>query len=366
MQIDYHQLSHPGIQTLHPYVPGKSIEELQKEKNLKHIIKLASNENPLGCSPLALEALVAISPKQVASYPSPYNHPLQTKLAEKLGIDKDMLLLGNGSDTIYSVLLAAFALGKNKHMLTHQYAFSTYEIQAQTLGIPFFKTELNAHFAVDIDALIKATNEKTALIFIANPNNPTGYLIPDEEIEHLLANIPNTTILVLDEAYFEYVENSEDSLEKLKKYPNLVITRTFSKIYGLAGLRIGYAVANKSIASLLRKIQLPFVVNQAGMYAAMAALDDEAFLQQSLHTNKIGMEQMKKGLDALDVSYLTSHCNFLTIYCPNKALKIYEALLNEGVIVRPLHAYGLEDYLRVTIGKVDENSYFLDKLASCL
>lgn len=369
MTCDYRLLAHPGVQSLKPYIPGKSIEELARENGLTDIIKLASNENPLGCSPLAQKALANLTTHQLALYPSPLNHPLYPKLAEQLGIDKSMLMLSNGSDYIFWFLLNIFALGQNKFMLTHQYAFITYAIQAQIMRIPIITTEVTPDYRVDIDAMIKAclTND-VAVIFLANPNNPTGVIIEDEQIKRLLTAIPSSTIVVLDEAYHEYAhpKGSRYSLDLQKKFPNLVITRTFSKLYGLGALRLGYAIANPEIIELLLRVQLPFTVNQAALVAAAATLDDPHFIQQVLQCNKEGMTQMIEGLNKLNLAHLPSRANFVTFDCGTNSQPFYNKLLADGIIVRPLTPYGLPNHLRVSIGTHDQNTRFLTSLAKII
>lgn len=369
MSCDFNLLAHPRVQSLHPYVPGKSIAELAREKGLSEIIKLASNENPLGTSPLAQQALANLTTHQLALYPSPSNHPLYRQLAAHLGIETTRLFLSNGSDYIFWFLLTLFALGQDKVMLTHEYAFITYAIQAQILGIPTIKTPVNAEFQVDIEAMIAACqNHPVALIFLANPNNPTGVLIPESQIEHLLQQIPSSTLLVLDEAYHEYAHpsGSKHSQRLQQQFPNLVLTRTFSKVYGLAALRLGYAIAHPTIIELLQRIQLPFTVNQAALVAAEAALQDEQFIQQTLHENAKGMQQMRTGLQAMQLRFLPSHANFVTFDCGKNSLPIYESLLEQGIIVRPLTPYGLPNLLRVSIGTAEQNDRFLATLSTIL
>ncbi|VEG90629.1 histidinol-phosphate transaminase [Legionella spiritensis] len=368
MSCDYHLLPHPGIQSLHPYVPGKSIRELEKETGLTDIIKLASNENQLGCSPRVKETLAELTIHQIATYPSPAIHPLRGKLSAMLGIPESMLVFGNGSDSLFSFLLTLFAVNRNKHILTHDLAFISYVIQAQTLGIPSVQTPVNENYEADIDALITAANEQTALIFLSNPNNPTGILIPIKEIKRLLESIPESTIVVLDEAYYEfaYPHGDKTSLNLLADHPNLVITRTFSKIYGLAGLRIGYAMANPDIIELLLRVQLPFAVNQVALAAAYAALDDQDFVARTLTMNEKGMQQLQEGLDALQLSHIPSCCNFLTFDCGRDSLPIYQELLQNGIIVRPLKSYGLMNHLRVSIGTHQQNTRFLSALSTIM
>lgn len=365
MEVDFQQIPHEGIRSLIPYKPGKSIEELAREKGLVDIIKMASNENPLGCSPMALSALRTMPPKVWATYPSPNNHPLFPHLAKKLGINTNQLFLSNGSDYIYTILMNAFSLHQEKHILTHDYAFSTYAIQAQSLNIPVKSVAINSDWHVDVTRLIDACNDKTSIIFLANPNNPTGTFIDQNDMKKLLKNIPATTLLVIDEAYYEFAvsQYSCNSIDWLEQHPNLVITRTFSKIYGLAGLRLGYAIADPSIIDILQRVQLPFTVNQAALTAAHAALDDHDFIQLSLQTNAEGMQQMREGFDRLGVSYLTSSCNFLTFDCKEDSLPLYNYLLDKGIIVRPLHPYKMNNYIRVTIGTKEQNNRFLKALA---
>ncbi len=368
LPCDYYQLPHPGIRSLHPYIPGKSIEETARELRLTNVIKMASNENPLGCSPLVNKALAKLTTRRIANYPSPMNHPLMLKLSEKLGISNDMLTLGNGSDFLFFILLTTFAANTGKHILTHEYAFIAYPIQAQTLAIPVSIVPLKPDWQVDIAAIINHCSEQTAMIFLANPNNPTGTCIPLNDIKYLLAHIPSSTLLVLDEAYYDYAYQAGDkrSIHFINEHPNLIITRTFSKVYGLAGLRLGYAIANPDITALVQRVQPPFVVNQAALTAAYAALDDDGFVQQSIELNNKGKQQLFHGLHGLGINYLPSNGNFVTIDCRTDSQLIYQSLLEQGIIVRPLNQYGLPNHLRITIGTMQQNSLLLDKLAIAL
>ncbi len=364
MSVDFQNLPHPGIRSLVPYKPGKSIDELKKEKGLNDIIKMASNENPLGCSPLALTALQTISSTTLATYPSPLNHPLMAKLSQSLNISAEQLFLSNGSDYIFGLLIQCFALHLGKHILIHDFAFSAYAIQAHALQVPVQMVSIHEHWEVDIEKIIKACTSQTALIFIANPNNPTGLLISSEKIKQLLDNIPQNTLIVLDEAYYEYAaEQLEDnSIEWLAQYPNLVITRTFSKIYGMAGLRLGYAMAHPDVINILKRVQLPFAVNQVALNAACAALDDKKFIENSLKINTNGMKQFKEEFKKLTIPYLASAGNFLTFNCKEDGMKLYNYLLDRGIIIRPLHPYNMPHYLRVSIGTQEQNKRFFNEL----
>lgn len=371
MPCDYDQLPHGGIRDLIPYVPGKSSDELAQERGFTDIIKLASNENPLGCSSLVTDSLANLTKNKIANYPMSIHHPLRQKLAVLSGVNSEMITLGNGSDALFGLLITCFALHNNKHILTHDYAFSSYAIQAKTLGVPVVCSAVKSDFSVDIDAMISACNHNTALIFIANPNNPTGLLIKMSEIERLLKNISDSTLLILDEAYFEYSQELSNSgsmnaetktaIDLLKKHPNLVITRTFSKAYGLAGLRLGYAIATPKITALLYRIQLPFVTNIAALTAAFAALDDQEFIKKTIQLNNKGLKQMRHEISALGLLPLPSSGNFITFDCKTDSRSIYQHLLNHGIIVRPLYPYGLNTYLRLTIGTEDQNRHFIDK-----
>jgi len=364
MPCDYKKLPHKGIQALTPYIPGKSIEEVAREQGVMNIIKLASNENPRGCSPQVLKALSTLSGLQIATYPAPSNSPLLLKLAEKHHVHEDMLTLSNGSDALFQLLLICFALGSDKHIITHEYAFQAYAIQAKTLGIPLKITPLLNNWHVDIEAIITTCTQNTALIFLANPNNPTGTLLSEAEIKHLLTHIPETTLLVLDEAYNEYLSPAEkvDTISLLTDYPNLVITRTFSKSYGLAGLRLGYAISNPTIHELLQKVILPFTINQAALTAGEAALDDEAFVRDSVTLNRQELKRIRETMTKLHFTCLPSPANYITFDCKVDGKIIYEALLKHGIIVRPLHPYGLNNYLRVSTGTTEQTTYFIEKL----
>lgn len=364
MSFDYFSLPHSGIRGLAPYVPGRSIESLVKEKALKHVIKLASNENPLGSSPLVLQALKAMPMTNISSYPDVSQHPLREHLAAHLGVLPKQIALANGSDTLFPLLLTLFALHTNKLMLTHELSFQTYRIQAHVLGIPTVVSALDEHFRLNIDNLIQACTEQTGIVLFANPNNPTGIITPLPSIRRFLDHIPESTIVVIDEAYYEYayLYQEDSALSLLPHYPNLIITRTFSKAYGLAGLRLGYAIASEAIIRMLLNIQPPFAVNRVALDAADAALSDQEFVKHSILTNQQGMKQLQEGLSVLGITPFPSSCNFLTFECKN-AERLYEALLNQGIIIRPLAPYGFINGLRVSIGTKEQNQQFLEALS---
>jgi len=368
MPCDYSLLPHPGIQTLAPYVPGKSIEAVAREQGLTNIIKLASNENPLGCSSKVIEALTQLSPHRIATYPIATSYEFPSKLAAYLGIPESQLTVSNGSDALFPLLLTCFALHRNKHALIHEYAFIAYSIYAKTLGIPVVNVSLHPNWEVDIEALIQACTAQTALIFLANPNNPTGIPISYTDIKHLLTAIPDSTIVVLDEAYYEYHPNPDAnaSLRLLADHSNLVITRTFSKAYGLAGLRLGYAIAHQEITAILQRAMPPFTINQAALVAGSAALEDPDFIKETAILNTEGLQQLQQGLNDLGLDYLPTAANFITVNFKTDTTALYQALQQQGVIVRPLHPYGLNDYMRISTGTLQQNKRFLDTLAICL
>lgn len=364
MNYNFKQLTHSGIQSLKPYVPGKSLTDLAKTLGSQEIIKLASNENVLGCSPQALAAVHNLNQEDSSIYPTSMSHPMRSELAKHLGIDADMLTISNGSDLLIGLLITCFALQSDKHILTHDYAFVSYAIQAKVYGVPVVSTPTN-NWEVDIDAMIDACNKKTAIIFLANPNNPTGTLIKHQEIKRLVESIPQQTILVVDEAYYDYAKDAYEgsSIDLLKNHPNLVVMRTFSKAYGLAGYRIGYIASCPEISSLVYSIQLPFSVNIAAMSAASAALKDQAFIQRTIDMNYQGLHQLKEGLNKLGINYIPSHANFITINCDKDASIIANELEKSGIIVRPLAPCGMPCYLRITIGTQKQNAKVLESLA---
>lgn len=366
MACDYHLLSHPGIQTLSPYIPGKSAEELAKEQGLTNIIKLASNENPFGCSPMVIEGLHSLTGHNMATYTTSADHPFRKKLADSLNIDLDQLIIGNGSDALIPLLQTCFALHTHKHVLTHEFAFISYSIFAKILGIPVVTTPVRPTWDVDIDALIAACNENTGLIFIANPNNPTGCLISQDEIYRLLNNIPERVIVVLDEAYYEFIDSDQkpNTIVELKNYPNLIVMRTFSKAYGLAGLRLGYAISSTMINAILLRALPPFTVNEAALVAGKAALDDKDFVEKTVANNNQGLQQLEQGFTQLNIPFIPSSGNFMMFDCEMDGLKVYQGLLQHGIIVRPLHAYGINHFLRVSVGTPPQNHRFLESLKS--
>ena len=360
-----YQLAVPGVQQLIPYKPGKPIEELERELGLSRVIKLASNENPLGPGKKALAAIQAALP-QLALYPDGSGYNLKTALAVKFAVDTEQVTLGNGSNEILELVARAF-LTPGLEVVFSQHAFAVYPIVTQAVGATAVVVPA-LNFGHDLDAMRQSVTEKTRLVFIANPNNPTGTLLDQADLERFLEALPETCLCLLDEAYFEFVDNRGriDSISWLEKYPNLIITRTFSKAYGLAGLRIGYSFSSPEIADILNRVRQPFNNNMLALVAAEAALGDAEHLQTTLEVNRAGMRQLTEGFKNLGLAWIPSSGNFVAVDLNEPAQPIYESLLRKGVIVRPVANYEMPNHLRITIGTSEENQFFLQALTDSL
>jgi len=351
------------VTKLQPYVPGKPIEELERELGISDIVKLASNENPLGPSDKVLSALAEAS-KEVTRYPDGNGFALKSALAEKYGLNTDQVTLGNGSNDVLELIARAF-VSPDEEVMFSQYAFAVYPLVTQAIGAKAVIAPAR-DYGHDLQAMSTLISEKTKLIFIANPNNPTGTYLPVNELEAFIAQVPAQTLIVLDEAYVEYGEQDVDSIRLLKQYPNLIITRTFSKAYGLAGLRVGYALSHPEVADLLNRIRQPFNVNSLALAAAKVALTDDDYLVKTKQHNDAGMSQLLAGLDILGLSAIPSKGNFITVDVKRNGEEVFAELLHLGVIVRPVSNYGLPKHIRVSIGLEHENQRFLDALGKVL
>lgn len=351
------------VTQLQPYVPGKPIEELERELGITDIVKLASNENPLGPSDKVLEVLVQAS-KEVTRYPDGNGFSLKKALAEKYQLNTEQITLGNGSNDVLEMIARAF-VSNTDAVLFSQYAFAVYPLVTQAIGAQSVIAPAR-NYGHDLQAMSTLITERTKLIFIANPNNPTGTYLAADELEAFIAQVPATTLVVLDEAYVEYGEQTAESIGWLEKYSNLIITRTFSKAYGLAGLRVGYALSHPDVADLINRIRQPFNVNSLALAAATVALKDDAYIIKTKHLNDAGMAQLMVGLNALGLKYIPSKGNFITIDVQKKGDDVFSDLLKQGVIVRPVTNYGLPKHIRVSIGLEDENQRFLDALKEVL
>ena len=357
----------PGyIRAIAPYQPGKPISELARELGLDEagIIKLASNENPLGVSPLAQRAIEA-SLAGVARYPDGNGFELKQALSRRHGVAPECIVLGNGSNDVLEMAARAF-LVPGLGAVYSQHAFAVYPLAVQAVGAAGLEVPAK-DYGHDLAAMRRAVTARTRLVFIANPNNPTGTMARARELEDFIAALPREVLVVLDEAYNEYlpVDLKPDSIGWLKRYPNLVVTRTFSKVYGLAGLRVGYAYAAAGVADLMNRVRQPFNVNSVALAAATAALDDADFVRKSFELNRTGMRQLTDGLRRLGLEYIPSYGNFVSFRVKDAA-GVFQKLLGAGVIVRPIASYGMPQHLRVTIGLESENARFLAALAQAL
>jgi histidinol-phosphate aminotransferase len=357
----FYSLALATVRGIAPYQPGKPIEELEREYGVRSVVKLASNENPLGPSSLVIEA-AHMALGNIARYPDGSGFALKAALSLHLGVSADQITLGNGSSDLLE--FAARVLVSREHEVIYsQYCFALYPLFTQVLGARGQAVPAK-NFGHDLEAMAKAVNKQTRLVYIANPNNPTGTWLRSDELEAFIAAMPEYVLVVLDEAYCEYVDADEypNSLIWLDRYPNLIVTRTFSKAYGLAGLRVGYALSHRDVADLMNRIRPPFNVNSLALAAATAALQDQKHIQRSCAVNRAGMAQLVAAFTALGLDYIPSVGNFVAVDVGQSGAEIYEALLRRGVIVRPMAGYGLPRHLRVTVGQEEENARFIQVL----
>ncbi len=360
-----------GIQGLQPYQPGKPESELKRELGLDSIIKLASNENPLGPDPLVLADLPDHF-AELSRYPDGSGFELKQQLASRLSVDPAQITLGNGSNDILELIARVF-LQADREAIMSRHAFAIYYLATQAVGAQSLFAETNDGsngplFGHDLDAMSALVNDKTAVVFIANPNNPTGTYVPATQLKRFVESLPEHVICVIDEAYFEYVEVTDYStaLDWLDEHPNLVITRTFSKAYGLAGLRIGYSVSSLEIADLLNRVRQPFNMNSLALVAAQLALRDDDYLTKSKLLNRQGLQQLTDGLQSLGLSFIPSVGNFICCDLARPAQPVYQALLEQGVIVRSVENYQLPGYIRITVGTEAEIQFFLNALKTII
>ena len=370
--LDYTDLAVPGVRELRPYTPGKPIDELEREYGVRDSIKLASNENPLGASPEALAA-VRDALDEVWQYPDANGFHLKSALAEKHGVSADCITLGNGSNELL-VFLAQVFLQPGLQSLFSQYCFAVYPIATQMVGAEAVVAPAlpEDHAAMplghDLRGLFERVGPDTRMVWIANPNNPTGTWLDGDRVQDFLASLPGHVICVVDEAYTEYAESDAlgDASTWLERFPNLVVTRTFSKAYGLAGLRVGYALSNPGLADLLNRVRPAFNVNSLALVAARAALADQEFIDRSRRMNRDGLGQLIEGLQRLGVVVVPSAANFVLARFDRPGAELNEALLQRGIIVRPTGNYGLDNHLRITVGSEAQNRRLLRALADIL
>ncbi|HRP76366.1 MAG TPA: histidinol-phosphate transaminase [Rhodocyclaceae bacterium] len=354
------------IRAISPYQPGKPIGELAREMGLAEatIVKLASNENPLGMSARAREAAIK-SLADIERYPDGNGFELKAALGRKFGVGHERIVLGNGSNDVLELAARAF-LAPGRCAVFAQHAFAVYPLATNAVGARCIEVPAR-DFGHDLEAMGKAITPDTKVVFIANPNNPTGTFVPGDEVRAFLESVPSEVLVVLDEAYTEYLlpEQGYDSIAWLDRFPNLLVSRTFSKAYGLAGLRVGYGIGHPDVIDLMNRVRQPFNVSSVALAAATAALDDTEFLARSAEVNRRGMEQITAALARLGLEWIPSAGNFVTFKVA-EAAKVNLALLRQGVIVRPIAGYGMPEWLRVSIGLPEENARFVMALEDAL
>lgn len=361
-----------GVLSLKPYEPGMPVEELQRKLGVPHAVKLASNENPLGASSAVAQVLAAQAKGDLARYPDGSGFRLKAKLAELHDIEPERITLGNGSNDILEFLGRVF-LGPGRGSMFSAHAFAVYPIvtraqNAEAVIVPARAASDAMPLGHDLDAFAERLSDQTSLVFIANPNNPTGTWLAPEEIERFLAKVPPSTVVVLDEAYWDYMEAElrVDSRRLLDRYDNLVVTRTFSKAYGIASLRVGYGLSHPHVADLMNRVRQPFNNNSLALAAAEAALGDQVFVQQTVQLCRDEIARLVPELEGMGLKCLPTQANFLSIDFGRDAAPIHQGLLHKGIIVRPTASYAMPNYLRVTLGTRAENDQFMDALRQVL
>ena len=365
MAIKYSDSAVMGVRSLRPYQPGKPIDELARELGLEEssIIKLASNENPLGPSPKALDAIRA-ELADLTRYPDGAGFELKKALCEKLGINADQITLGNGSSDILDFVVRVF-VNDGDEIVVSQHAFAIYGLVAKMVGADCTVVPAK-NYGHDLDAMAAAISDRTRIVFVTNPNNPTGTWNTRDELVSFLNKVPERVIVLLDEAYIEYVHEADypDGITLLGEYPNLVVTRTFSKAYGLASLRVGYGVSSPELADLMNRVRPPFNVDSFALAAAKAALQDTDYVARSVAENDAGLAYLAGEFERLGLSYIPSVGNFITFHVPEGMddMAVYQGLLHKGIIIRPVANYELPGFLRVSVGTMSENKAFIAAL----
>jgi len=355
----------PGIATLQPYVPGKPVSELERELGITDSIKLASNENPLGPNPGIKQALIN-EMDQIARYPDGGAYALRSVLAEKHDLEADCVTIGNGSNDVLDMIARVF-LYPGRESLFSQHAFAVYPLSSLAAGADLRMAEAK-DFGHDLEAMQAMVTPNTGVIWIANPNNPTGTWLTRSDLYEFIKAVPAEVIVVVDEAYFEYVHETEypDASLWLSEFSNLIVTRTFSKAYGLASMRVGYGLSHPDVADLLNRVRQPFNVNSFAQTAAIAAIQDEDYLRRSIELNDRGLRQLSTGFEKLGLDYIPSVGNFVTVNVGKSAAEVDLDLLKEGVITRPVENYGLHNCLRISVGLEEENARCLQALECVL
>lgn len=354
------------IRSIQPYQPGKPISELAREMGLdeSYVIKLASNENPLGTSPLALDAMINAL-HDVALYPDGSGYELKAALSKRYAVAPEQIILGNGSNDILDLAARVF-LKPGATAVYSQHAFAVYPLVVKMIGANGISVPA-LDYGHDLPAMLDAITPETRIVFIASPNNPTGTLSSADDLLRFMERVSRDVLVVIDEAYYEYLPeaNKPESVKWLKQFSNLLITRTFSKVYGLAGIRVGYGLTHPDVANLMNRVRQPFNVSSIGFVGALAALQDAEFVQKSYALNRTGMLQLTEGFRKLGIESIPSYGNFISFRVYGDAAntpKVYQSLLQQGIIVRPLGIYEMPNHLRVTVGLESENKRFLESL----
>ena len=362
--MDYLNYINPGIESINPYEPGKSIEEVMEKYNLKEIIKLASNENSLGPSPKVLKVINNF--KDIHLYPDGDGIRLKSKISEIESINSDQIILGNGSNEILEIISQTF-LSPNTESIFSKHAFVVYKLASKVRGSKFHEVDA-CQWGHDLNGFLKKINDKTRLIFIANPNNPTGTYLSHENTLEFLNKVPKKVLVVIDLAYFEYVTAADyiKTHEILDKFPNVIFTKSFSKIHGLSALRIGYGFGNETLIEIMNRVRQPFNVNSVAQKAAIESLSDQEYLKESINQNTKERLYLYKSLESMSVDYIPSQGNFICIDTKSSGKEIFESLMKKGVIVRPIDLYEMPTHIRVTIGNRTENNIFLEKFNEVL
>ena len=359
--MDIKELVNRGIDDLSPYEPGKPIEDLERELGIENAIKLASNENPMGPSPKIFDSIEDVL-KETHRYPDGNATRLKSTIARKFNVTDNQVTIGNGSNDIIEFVARIF-LSRNDSAIYSEHAFAVYPLVVKAVGAKGIEVPAK-NFSHDLDLMLESIEESTKLIFIANPNNPTGSFIEYDELIKFIEKVPEHIIVLLDQAYFDYssFETKDMEFDDLSKFPNLIMSRSFSKAYGLAGFRVGFCVSSKEIADYLNRVRQPFNANSLALFAAEKALDDQDFIDKCLQLNLEQKELLYKELDSLGYECLPSRANFISFDCKQDSSEAFNKLLMEGVIVRSLAVYKMPNYLRVSVGLPEENLSFLEKI----
>ncbi len=355
-----------SVDGISPYVPGKPIEEVKRELGLTHIVKLASNENPLGPSPLAIQAMKDYA-FEMNLYPDGNSFALKAALSAKFHVCPEEITLGTGGDEILRIVAETF-LSPGDEILVPAPTFSQYTFVAQIVGATIHTHPLKNDFSYDIEGILSAITDKTRMVFVCTPNNPTGGVLSRGDLEILLDKMPKDVVLLLDEAYYEFADHTVvgDGFSYINEHDNLLVLRTFSKAYGMAGLRVGYMVGDRKLIALMEKVRGPFNVNRLAQYALLASLEDQDHVAATIKNNEIGKEALYEAFDRLSLPYIKTHANFIFVDTKRDAVTVFNALLQEGVIVRSGHVFGFPTYLRITVGLPEENDFLLRALHKVL